>query len=59
VPRSFLDERAGGTWERFRLNVVLQDYGPDGTGRSHAWRPSRFSVPSTAIHGAGTFVKVD
>ena len=59
VPRAFLDERAGGAWERFRLNVVLQDYGPDGAGQSHAWRPSRFGVPSETIRGAGTFVRMD
>jgi hypothetical protein len=33
--------------ERFRLNVVLQDYGPDGAGHSYEWRPSRFGLPST------------
>jgi predicted phosphodiesterase len=59
VPRAFLDERAGAAWERFRLNVVLQDYGPDGSGQSHAWRPSRFGVPSQTIRGAGTFVRMD
>ncbi len=58
IPRAFLDERAGGDWQRFRLNVVLQDYGPDGTGRSYEWRPSRFGVPSVTIRGAGTFVKM-
>ena len=59
VPCRFLDERAGGDWERFRLNVVLQDYGPDGEGHSYAWRPSRFGAPSTTIHGAGTFVRME
>jgi len=59
VPCSFLDERAGSAWERFRLNVVLQDYGGDGEGRRYEWRPSRFSMPSTAIHGAGTFVRME
>src|SRR4030095_10012835 len=31
LPCRFLDERAGAPWERFRLNVALQDFGPDGT----------------------------
>ena len=59
VPGRFLDERAGAPWERFRLNVILQDYGPDGVGREHEWRPSRFGPPSTTIRGAGTFVRMD
>jgi hypothetical protein len=59
VPLGFLDERAGGAWQAFRLNVIVHDYGPDGTGHSFAWRPSRLSAPSVAIHGAGTFVRAD
>jgi hypothetical protein len=59
VPCRFLDERAGAPWERFRLDVELQDYGPDGTGQSFEWRPSRFGMPSAAIRGAGTFVRMD
>ncbi len=59
IPARFLDERAGGAWERFRLNVVLQDYGPDGAGHSYAWRPSRFGAASETIRGAGTFVRID
>jgi hypothetical protein len=59
VPSRFLDERAGGAWERFRLNVILQDYGPDGEGHSHEWRPSRFGAPSATIRGAGTFVRME
>jgi len=59
VPCTFLDERAGGAWERFRLNVLLLDYGPDGTGHRYAWRPSRFGAPSETIRGAGTFVRMD
>ena len=58
VPRSFLDERAGGEWERFRLNVILQDFdGKGGPGRDHEWRPSRFGAPNLTIHGAGTFAR--
>jgi hypothetical protein len=59
VPRRFLDERAGGAWERFRLNLLLQDYGPDGVGHSYEWRPSRFALPSATIRGAGTFVRME
>jgi len=59
VPRAFLDERAGGAWERFRLNVVLQDDAGDGTVHRYEWRPSRFSASGTAISGAGTFVRMD
>jgi hypothetical protein len=59
VPYRFLDERAGGAWERFRLNVILQDYGPDGAGHSYEWRPSRFGAPSLTIRGAGTFVRME
>ena len=59
VPCRYLDERAGGAWERFRLNVILQDYGPDGAGHSYEWRPSRFGAPSATIRGAGTFVRME
>jgi Calcineurin-like phosphoesterase len=59
VPCRFLDERAGGEWQRFRLNVGLQDYGPDGDGHEFEWRPSRFAAPSVTIRGAGTFVRMD
>jgi hypothetical protein len=59
VPARFLDERAGGAWERFRLNVVLQDFERDGSSHSYAWRPSRFGAPSETIRGAGTFVRMD
>jgi Calcineurin-like phosphoesterase len=58
VPRRFLDERAGGAWERFRLNLMLQDYGPDGAHR-YEWRPSRFGPPAATIRGAGTFVRME
>jgi hypothetical protein len=59
LPCRFLDERAGAPWERFRLNVALQDYGADGKGHSYDWRPSRFGAPSATIRGAGTFVRMD
>jgi hypothetical protein len=59
LPCRFLDERAGAPWERFRLNVALQDFGPDGTGHRYDWRPSRFGAPSQTIRGAGTFVRMD
>jgi hypothetical protein len=59
VPCRYLDERAGGSWERFRLNVILQDYALDGSGHSHEWRPSRFGAPNGTIRGAGTFVRME
>jgi hypothetical protein len=59
VPLAFLDQRAGGAWQAFRLNVVLHDHGPDGRGDSLAWRPSRLAAPGVAISGAGTFVRAD
>jgi hypothetical protein len=56
VPCSFLDERAGGAWERFRLNVVLHDYGPDGAGAATSGAVA-LGLPSATIRGAGTFVR--
>ena len=57
VPCPFLDERAGGAWERFRLNVVLQDYGPDGAGHELRVATVALRAPSATIRGAGTFVR--
>ncbi len=57
VPTRFLDERAGGAWQGFRLNVELRDFAGGEPGYSLRWRPSRFAPPSEAIEGAGTFVR--
>jgi hypothetical protein len=56
VPSGFLDERAGGAWTHFRLNLVLHDAeSPDGPVHEHAWRPPRYGDPGVVIEGAGTF----
>ncbi len=59
VPRAFLDERQGGPWSAFRLEVSQQDY--DAEGRlhvTHGWRPSRFGTSDALpIPGSGTFVR--
>ena len=59
IPAAFLDERQGGRWEGFRLDVSLLDF--DEMGNDHVvhwWRPSRFgSTGVSPVPGAGTFVR--
>ncbi len=58
VPRTFLDERAGGDWRAFRLNLTLQDFDrPGGDERHLEWRPNRFGIRDLAVPGAGTFAR--
>ena len=59
VPRAFLDERQGGPWKAFRLEVIQQDYDAAGKERvTHAWRPSRFlTSEAMPVRGSGTFEK--
>jgi hypothetical protein len=61
IPRAFLDERQGGPWQSFRLNVSLQDFSVDGGAHvTHAWRPSRFGLSdATPIVGSGTFTRAE
>jgi hypothetical protein len=56
IPNAFLDERQGGAWQSFRLNVALQDSDGAGGRVVHWWRPSRFGhTPAAPVPGAGTF----
>jgi hypothetical protein len=59
IPRAFLDERQGGPWSAFRLEVSQQDYDADGRDHVvHGWRPSRFGTSDALpIPGSGTFVR--
>jgi hypothetical protein len=61
IPRAFLDERQGGPWQAFRLNVALQDFRePGADSATHWWRPSRFGLSdATPVPGAGTFERRD
>ena len=55
IPRTLLDEAAGGSWSAARVNLTVADF--DGAGVNHntiAWRPSRYGANATA--GSGTFV---
>lgn len=57
VPASFLDERQGGPWQDFRLNVSVLDFDAAGESRgTRWWRPSRFGMSGVLpVEGAGTF----
>lgn len=59
IPRAFIDERQGGAWQAFRLNLALQDFSADGGEHAtHYWRPSRFGFSdATPVPGSGTFTK--
>lgn len=60
VPRAFMDERQGGPWKSFRLEVIQQDFDAEGKKRvTHAWRPSRFGTSEAMpVRGSGSFDKV-
>lgn len=57
IPRAFLDERQGGPWSAFRLEISQQDYDAQGSeSTTHVWRPSRFGTSDAlAVAGSGTF----
>jgi hypothetical protein len=59
IPRAFLDERQGGPWQAFRLEISQQDFDAEGaTHVAHAWRPTRFGTSEALpIPGSGTFVR--
>ena len=58
IPAAALDERQGGPWQGFRLNVSLQDHDAGGGSVVHWWRPSRFGLGDvTTVVGSGTFVR--
>lgn len=54
IPVAVLEERAGGDWDGFRLNVTIEDFDQDEPDHNSLyWRPSRFE-PGTA-EGVGSF----
>ena len=59
IPRAWLDERQGGPWQAFRLDVGQQDFDADGREHvQHVWRPSRFGTgQAMPTPGSGTFVR--
>jgi hypothetical protein len=60
IPSSLLDERQGGPWKSFRLEVAQQDFDTEGVESvSHSFRPSRFyTTPALPVRGSGTFERV-
>jgi hypothetical protein len=59
VPNEWLDARAGGPWDGFRLDLGLIDFDSDGRLRVvQEWRPSRLGVERTLpVEGSGSFVR--
>jgi hypothetical protein len=59
IPVAFLEERQGGAWEGFRLNLSVQDFDRDGVRHvTHWWRPSRFGLTGAVpAPGSGSFVR--
>jgi hypothetical protein len=54
IPLSYLNERQGGAWEAFRLNVAVNDFDEvAGPLKASWWRPD-WRSPSTYA-GSGTF----
>jgi hypothetical protein len=54
IPASYLNERQGGSWKRFRMNVCVDDYdAAAGPLKALWWRPDWRSGETFA--GSGTF----
>jgi len=56
IPVAYLDEKQGGAWKEFRLNIALDDVdSPTGKGQQLWWRPDWRGAMNYA--GSGTFRK--
>jgi hypothetical protein len=59
VPNTWLEARAGGAWDGFRLDIGLIDFDSEGRLRFvQEWRPSRIGVDSTLpVEASGSFIR--
>ncbi|RMG16366.1 MAG: hypothetical protein D6730_25245 [Bacteroidetes bacterium] len=56
IPLTYLDERYGGSWQRFRLNVIVRDFDMEGMHESTLfWQPDWRGKENQP--GAGVFEK--
>ncbi len=55
IPTKYLDEPQDGSWEAFRLNLIVIDYDGENDGVGLYWRPDWRG--SANIRGSGTFYR--